>query len=157
MNVILNLEGTLEELTPILTALQATNTAEPASSEVNQQEMSDEQRKFVSPEFLRRALKRHPLTKNTLALLKSLYEAEKDGFLSRETLRNEIGSHTDQKFSDQQLTGVLGSFGKRIHQTPRYNKAPYLHWKKVDGNWRYRLPEELQSVVAEILQNSPIS
>ena len=84
MNVILNLEGTLEELTPILTALQATNTAEPASSEVNQQEMSDEQRKFVSPEFLRRALKRHPLTKNTLALLKSLYEAEKDGFLSRE-------------------------------------------------------------------------
>ncbi len=156
MNISINLEGTLEELSPVISALQATRFAEATSPEVTQQVKSDEETSCVSPEFFRRALERHPLTINTIALLKTFYEAEEQDLLSRKTLCREIGNHTRQKFTDQQLTGLLGSFGRRIHQTPGYNDAPYLDWKQIHGKWHYRLPRELRGVVAEVLRNNPI-
>ncbi|MCY3707266.1 MAG: hypothetical protein OXG26_00130 [Caldilineaceae bacterium] len=152
MNVIVKFEGTLEELTPILQALQATKTATEPTPEINQQAMADEPEKFVTPEFLRRALERHPLSRNTVALLEALCKAEEDVFLSRETLRKKIGVHTDQEFTDQQLTGVIGAFGKRLHQTDGFDGASYFEYKLVDGNWHYRLPTALRDVVREILE-----
>ncbi len=151
MNVILKFEGTLEELTLVLQALQATKTATEPTPEINQQAMADEPEKFVTPEFLRRALERHPLTRNTVALLEALCKAEEDVGLSYETLRKKIGMHTDQEFTVQQLTGVIGSFGKRLYQTDGYDGASYFEYKLVDGIWHYGLPTALREVVREFL------
>ena len=146
MNITLNFEGTLEELAPIFQALQTAKTATTASPETNQKAMADESGEFVTSEFLRRALERHPLSDNTVALLKALCEAEDKIYLSRETLRKKIGLQTDQ-----QLTGVIGSFGKRIHQTDGYDGAYYFESEQAKGEWHYRLPNELRDVVRDIL------
>lgn len=153
MDITLKFEGTLEELAPFFQALQAAKTATTASLETNQQAMADEPGEFVTSEFLRRALKRHPLSDNTVAFLTALGEAEEKVYLSRATLREKIRAYTGrQEFTDQQLTGVIGSYGKRLHQTEGYNGASYFEYQKVKGEWHYRLPDELRDVVRNILR-----
>ena len=152
MNVRLEIEGTLEDLAPFFQALQTAKTTTKAPPETDQQAMVDEPGEFVTSEFLRRALERHPLSANTVALLQALCEAEETVYLSREELREKIRSSTNrQEFTDQQLTGVIGSFGKRLHQTEGFNRASYFKYRLVEGKWHYLLPIELRDVVRDIL------
>ena len=151
MIVTMKIEGTLEELAPFFQALQAARSATAVQLELNQQDSANPPDDLVSEEFLRRALERHPLSRNTLALLGALYEAEDEGFLSRESLCEKIGLYTRQEFTDQQLTGVIGSFGKRIHQTEGYDNASYFRYRQTDNGWQYRLPSRFRVVVRDIL------
>ena len=159
MKVSVYLEGTLDELAPIFRALQ---TEKSVSPETRQQATTGEQgefvtagaqEKFVTAEFLRQALERHPLSDYTEALLRALYEAGEDGYLSREALRKKIGEYTDHpEFTDQQLTGVIGSFGKRLSQTKGYDGGSHFEDKLVGGERHYRLPDALRDVVRDVLK-----
>ena len=150
MKVSVYLEGTLDELAPIFRALQ---TEKSVSPETRQQATTVEKEKFVTAGFLRQALERHPLSDYTEALLRALYEAGEDGYLSRETLRKRIGEYTGRpEFTDQQLTGVIGSFGKRLSQTKGYDGGSHFEDKLVGGERHYRLPDALRDVVRDVLK-----
>ena len=152
VNIELRIEGTLEELAPFFQSLQAIKPKTTASPETNQQEMADEP-EYITPEFLRQALKRHPLSVYTKALLRAFVEGEEGVYLSTETLWEKVRTSTGrQKFTREQFNGVFGSLGRRIYQTKGYDgSSHYSEYKEVEGQGHYRLPTELRKVVLEIL------
>ncbi len=152
MNIELRVEGTLKELAPVFQALQAIKPKTTASSETNRQEMADEP-KYITPEFLRQALERHPLSENTVALLKAFVEGEENDYQSTETLFEKVKTFTGrQELTKEQFNGVFGSLGRRIYRTKGYDGTSYYsEYKEDKGQKQYRLPTALREVVREFL------
>lgn len=150
MNIELRVEGTLEELGPVLLALQAIKPKTTASPEKDGQQIANEP-KYISPEFMRRALQRHTLSDYTVALLKAFVEGKEDAYQSTESLFEKVKTITGHHdLSKEQFNGVFGSLGRRIYQTKGYDGTSYYSEYDEDKG-QYRLPTELREVVREFL------
>ena len=149
MELTLVCKGTPEEVASIIDAIQTAEAAKTAVRQKNLRETPNEQTTYVSAEVMRRALTRHPLTENTMVMLKTLCEAEEEGrYVRRSKLCEATG------LAPAQLNGVLGKFGGRIMDTPGYEKgSSYLNYGEHEptGEGTYRIPSELQGVILEIL------
>lgn len=149
MELTLVYKGTPEEVASIIEAIQTAEATKTKIRQKNLKESPDKQTTFVSVEVMRRALTRHPLTKNTEVMLKTLCESGKDGGY---VLRSKLCEATG--LTPSQLNGVLGKFGGRIMDTPGYEKeSSYFEYGEHEptGEGTYRIPSELRGVVLEIL------
>ncbi|MYC95576.1 MAG: hypothetical protein F4X14_11455 [Caldilineaceae bacterium SB0661_bin_32] len=152
MNIKLRIEGTPEELTPVFQALQTIKPKTTASPETDMQVKASEM-SYISPDFLRKALERYPLSEYTLALLRAFVEDEENAFHSTDSLFERVKSITGrQKLTKVQFNGVFGSLGRRIYQTKGYDgTSSYSEGLEVNGQMHYRLPAALREVVREFL------
>jgi hypothetical protein len=108
----------------------------------------------VSEEFLlRRVLQRRRISRGQRALLKTLYEAGDEG-LDFETLAATIGRSTEE------LSGVLGAFGRRVNQTAGAESLPeppgvtllfdYRASAPPGGRWGWAMKPELRKALEEV-------
>lgn len=155
MNVSLTFSGSPGEIAKVMAAVQnaTATTVIPKSLQPTGIDASTE---FVSPELIQRALNRRKLTHLTRNLLRTLCDAEEDErFVRRSKLRLALGSD-GKELEDRRLNGVLGKFGMRVKHTDGYvSGTSYFEYKKTDddGEWCYRLPDHLHSVVSKFLDD----
>lgn len=102
-------------------------------------------------QFLRNVLRRTGLAGNHRQLLAALYEAGDQGLL-----RTQIAERLGLK--ELQVSGVLGSLGRRIQGTPGVERAGrpgrsgtghMMDFDRVNGIWRYRLIPEARQAIEE--------
>lgn len=151
MELTLMCKGTPEEIAAIIQFVQFKMTASTLSLKTAGQADSSQLLESISPDLMSKALTRLPLTPHTKKMLLTLCEVEKDGrFVRRSKLREALGFKPDE---DAKLNGVLGRFGVRVRRTDGYDGSPYFEYKRVDGEWRYRIPDRLREVVRQVLDN----
>lgn len=152
MEFTLMCKGTPEEIAAVVQFVQTEMTTSTSSLKATGQAASTQSTKTVSPDLMRKALTRRPLTRLTQKMLCALYDAKRDDrYVSRRELLKALGFDPG-KDGDAKLRGVLGKFGMRMKHTPGYDgSSSYFKYQKVDGEWYYRLPDELREIVRQVL------
>ena len=149
MELTLMCKGTPEEIASIIQFVQTEKTASTLSLKTTGQADSTQSSESVSPDLMRKALTRLPLTPHTEKMLLTLYKVEEDErFVRRSKLREALGFNPNE---EAKLNGVLGKFGMRVKRTDGYDGSPYFEYRKVGGEWCYRLPHILREVVHQVL------
>ena len=152
MNATLTFSGTPDEIAKVMEAVQKATAAMVVIPRSNEPTAIGDPVRFVSPELFERSLNRHKLTPLTQKLVRTLYDAEKDGgFVRRSELLEALGFSSDE---NAKLSGVLGKFGMRVKRTDGYvSGTSYFEYKRdgEDGEWCYRLPDHLRGVVRAVL------
>ena len=138
------IDGTPEEIAQYEAFKQFHNvslTERPQSSDSLMSSETDWE--FVSSDVAFRALTRVKLRKETKAVLSRIYMGRED-WTPATVLQNEIG------YSPSQFAGLMGSFGRRLVNTPGY----VLHsaffeqeWDDERSCYLYRLPPSVRAAV----------
>lgn len=152
MNIHIRIEGgTPAEISDVLKALPGTAMVHTAAVELTDEvvdssttsESAEEETRFVTTRFARRALKRLKLSKPMKKVLTALYEAETER-LPLATLQDVAG------YTPAQFAGLMGAFGRRMAHTEGYDSEAWFFdcdWDEDDETWTYRLPETVREAL----------
>ena len=145
-------EGTPEEIAQAFPHLAAQSAAAEggANGATSIAEMSastsddtSEGEEAVSVEVARKVLKRIPLSKEQLAVLRALYSAHPKDVPTAD-LTAKVG------YTGPQFRGFMGAFGRRLSHTPGYIGGTYFfeqEWDDATGAYRYSLPESVREAM----------
>ena len=149
MNLQIRVEGTPAEISDVLRALPGAAMVQTAAVELTDEAIEsstspEEDARFVTTRFARRALKRLKLSKPMKKVLRALYKAETE-WLPLATLQDVAG------YSPAQFAGLMGAFGRRLANTEGYDsEAEFFEydWDDDGETWNYRLPETVREALA---------
>ena len=92
-------------------------------------------------EATRLFLSRRRLSKEQRTVLLELYQAH-PAKVPLSKLRVAIG------YTDRQMAGLMGAFGRRFTHTPGYLKGDhFFDWVWQDNNWLYGLPDSVRTAM----------
>ena len=99
------------------------------------------QPRFIDETVARRFLTRRPLSPEQRMVLRLIYEAHPA----------RVPAHTLQKktkYTPRQLAGLMGAFGRRLANTPGFQKGDnFLDWRWSDDGWHYGLPDSMRAAL----------
>jgi len=98
---------------------------------------------------LEQVLRRKSIPRGQITLLKYLYDADEDEWVSSSELTDQIRwGETDQ------FRGVVGAFGKRVSATSEITGEPgtsaFFERKNIDGRTHYRLRPEARDAIEAV-------
>ena len=143
-------DGTVEEIRELQKELMrsgATTMAvgAPDASPATQEGQLTAGRSFVSTEVALRFLKRRPLSSEQRAVISAIYHSHPKGILAS-ALQQKIG------YSPSKFAGLMGSFGRRLTNTPGYLDYTWLfdnQWESEQGCNRYRFPDSVRAAIEQ--------
>ena len=130
----IEVEGTPDELARFARMMQFEFAGTAILSHAN---VGSEATKFVDEEFAFRVLKRRSLSNEQKAFL-SLLHTKSPSWVSALDLQEAT------KYRPNQLSGLLGAFGKRVASTEGYREGASffeVEWDYDEDCYKYRLPE----------------
>ncbi len=137
----------MEVIRPLVSGPKSSSTEESAS-EVESEVIDDSGgKRFVTVEFARRVLTRLPLSQAQKAVLKTLYDAGAEEYVTTTELVRVLGFE-----SGHQLAGVMGAFGRRIANTKGFDEnATFFEfrWNETAAAWEYRLPANVRKALEQ--------
>ena len=104
-------------------------------------------KRFVTVEFAREVLTRLPLSPAQRAVLKAVYDAGAEEYVTTTELVRVLGYG-----SGHQLAGLMGAFGRRIANSTGFDKnATFFEIQRNDAAsaWEYRLPATVRNALAQ--------
>lgn len=124
------------------------SSTEESIAEVESEAIDDSGgKRFVTVEFAREVLTRLPLSPAQSAVLKALYDAGAEEYVTTTELVRALGYG-----SGHQLAGVMGAFGRRIANTKGFDEnATFfeMRWNETAAAWEYRLPANVRKALEQ--------
>lgn len=140
-----DVRATMEVIRPLVSEPRNSSTEE-FISEVESEAINDSgEKRFVAVEFAREVLRRLPLSPAQRAVLKVLYDAGAEEYVTTTELVRVLRYE-----SGHQLAGVMGAFGRRIANTKGFDKnAAFfeIRWSETAAAWEYRLPATVRKAL----------
>lgn len=139
--------ATMEVIRPLVSEPRSSSIEESAS-EVETDAIDDSGgKRFVTVEFAREVLTRLPLSPAQKAVLKALYDAGAEEYVTTTELVRVL-----RYDSGHQLAGVMGAFGRRIANTKGFDEnATFfeIRWNETAAAWEYRLPATVRKALEQ--------
>ena len=136
----LSFEGDSKEFAIVRNLFADTGASQEVVPTVGQSEEDEE----WMVRMMERVLTRVELADNHKSMLKAIVAAGDDGILKSD-LVSAIG------IKDEQFKGVIGSFGRRVANTPDWPASTPFYdavWDNEAGEWRYWLDDPYRSAVS---------
>ena len=140
-----DVRATMEAIRPMVSERRRSSTEEFMADAGSEAIDDSGGKQFVTVEFAREALTRLPLSVAQRKVLKALYDAGAEEYVTTTELIRALGYG-----SGQQLAGVMGAFGRRIANTKGYDeKATFFEnrWNETAAAWEYRLPANVRKAL----------
>ena len=139
-----DVRATMEAIRPLVSEPES-STVEPIAG--GEAEAIDDStgKRFVTVEFAREVLTRLPLSPAQRAMLKALYDAEAEEYVTTTELVRVLAYGTGH-----QLAGLMGAFGRRIANTEGFDeKATFFEIRRNEtaAAWEYRLPANVRKAL----------
>lgn len=143
------IDGTPEEVVAVAKGLEM-GTVVPAgvAPAAPPSDMDAEDKVFVTIEVARKVLSRRPLSREQMAVLKTLAKRHPDWVPAADL-------HKVTGYTPAQFAGLMGAFGRRVTHTEGYVPGTWMfdaEWNYDIGAYDYRLPDSvLEAMKAEKL------